>query len=122
MSSTYLPGVSREGLQVDYAGIRPKLCGPDAQRFQDFGVLWHTSRQVERQHVWQSSAAEAARAASGLLVSLVGIESPGLTASLALGEHIVKELEAHLWGRHNPRGRARKYVDDLGHDALDAWA
>lgn len=118
----YLPGVSREGLQVDYAGIRPKLCGPDAQRFQDFGVLWHASRHVERQHVWQSSAAEAGRAASGLLVSLVGIESPGLTASLALGEHIVKELEAHLWGRHNPRGRARKYVDDIGHDALDAWA
>lgn len=58
-------------LRPDYAGIRPKVAGTDA----DFVI---TSPQ-----------------AHGLpgLVQLFGIESPGLTASLALGEEVAARLE-----------------------------
>lgn len=115
----YLPGVDRAGLCEDYAGIRPKLGGPDAP-FIDFGVLWHRSRDVATQPVWQTRPDT--HAPHGWLVSLVGIESPGLTSALAIGEHVAHELEAHVWGTRDPVGPARTYVDDVGHDALDAWA
>jgi len=65
----YLPEVCADDLEPDYAGVRPKLQGPhDPPR--DFAV--HDA------------------AAQGLpgLWSLFGIESPGLTASEALGERV----------------------------------
>jgi len=58
----YLPGITADMLQPDTAGIRPKL-RPDGA-FADFVVR---------------------RGPTGL-VSLAGIESPGLTSCLALGE------------------------------------
>jgi L-2-hydroxyglutarate oxidase LhgO len=72
----YLPGLRAEWLTPDQAGIRPKLQAPGAP-FRDFVI-----------------AEESARGLPGL-VSLVGIESPGLTASLAIGER-VSELLASL--------------------------
>jgi len=57
----YLPGIAAADLQPDTSGIRPKLTGED--RFHDFVVR---------------------RGESGL-VTLAGIESPGLTSCLALG-------------------------------------
>lgn len=65
----YLPEVRADDLEPDYAGVRPKLQGPgDPPR--DFEI--HDA------------------SALGLpgLVSLFGIESPGLTASEALGERV----------------------------------
>lgn len=61
----YYPGLRFDQLHPDYAGIRPKLCGPDGG-VADFLI------QDENTH--------------GLpgLVQLFGIESPGLTASLAI--------------------------------------
>ncbi len=70
----FWPGVEAERLVPDYAGIRPKLHGPgeDQPDFQIHGTEVH-----------------------GLegLVALFGIESPGLTSSLALGEIVADRLD-----------------------------
>jgi 2-hydroxyglutarate dehydrogenase len=72
----YLPGVKQEGFQPDYAGIRPKLAPPGAP-FQDF---------VVRTDYADGSGGRAP------MISLLGIESPGLTASLALAEMVVEDI------------------------------
>ncbi|CAK5262463.1 unnamed protein product [Mycena citricolor] len=66
----YLPKVILDGLQPDYVGFRPKLAGPTGG-FQDFVIRTDFAR-------------------GGPLVSLLGIESPGLTSSLAIAEHVVE--------------------------------
>jgi L-2-hydroxyglutarate oxidase LhgO len=68
-----VPEIRDEDLSPDTAGIRPKLQGP-GERFRDFVV-----------------AEESARGRPGL-VNLVGIESPGLTSSLALAEEVERLL------------------------------
>jgi L-2-hydroxyglutarate oxidase LhgO len=69
----FWPAVDEEALAPDYAGIRPKLHGPDEPQpdFRLDGVDLH-----------------------GLtgLVALFGIESPGLTSSLAIGEEVAGRL------------------------------
>ncbi|CAK7208118.1 hypothetical protein SEUCBS140593_000043 [Sporothrix eucalyptigena] len=71
---TYLPSVDPSALQPDYAGMRPKLLPAGAvvtgQRFADFIVRSEPGYQG-----W---------------VNLLGIESPGLTSSLAIGEMVEK--------------------------------
>ncbi|TFK73036.1 FAD dependent oxidoreductase [Pluteus cervinus] len=74
----YLPGVQLEGLQPDYVGMRPKLVPPSGG-FQDF--------------VFHSDYADSLNK-SGPIISLLGIESPGLTSSLAIAEMVVEELIA----------------------------
>ncbi len=66
----YWPDLPDGALQPGYSGIRPKIVPPGAPG-QDFVI------QGPRDH--------------GLpgLVNLFGIESPGLTSSLALAEHVV---------------------------------
>lgn len=71
----YLPAVRDEDLSPDYAGIRPKLQGP-TDAFRDFVLLDGVSH-----------------GAPGL-VSLLGIESPGLTASAALAQRVAAMLPA----------------------------
>ncbi|KAF9095282.1 hypothetical protein BGX29_009121 [Mortierella sp. GBA35] len=61
---TYLPTIKSSSLYVDYAGIRPKLAGP-GEPFRDFIIHHHDG-----------------------FVNLAGIESPGLTSSLAIAEHV----------------------------------
>ena len=77
--TTYLPGVELHGLQPDYVGIRPKLIPPGGG-FQDFVF------RVDYPCV------DAERKRRGPMVSLLGIESPGLTSSLALAEIVVEEI------------------------------
>ncbi len=69
----YWPDLPDGALQPAYSGIRPKLAGP-GERQADFLIQSH--------------------AAHGLpgLINLFGIESPGLTACLALAEHACGEL------------------------------
>ncbi len=69
----YWPDLPDGALQPAYAGIRPKIV-PPAVAVQDFVV------QTTDTH--------------GLagLVNLFGIESPGLTASLALADHVAEAL------------------------------
>ena len=69
----YFPSLAQGSLLPGYTGIRPKL-GPAAAPAQDFVVQ-----------------GPAAHGVPGLL-NLYGIESPGLTASLALAEHGLAEL------------------------------
>ncbi|KAM5348087.1 hypothetical protein ACJ41O_007911 [Fusarium nematophilum] len=68
----YLPGVDAKDLVADYAGIRPKLAGRGAQGFLDFVI-----RKEEGYEGW---------------VNLLGIESPGLTSSLAIAERVEELL------------------------------
>ncbi|KAJ7056680.1 FAD dependent oxidoreductase-domain-containing protein [Mycena amicta] len=72
----YLPRVKLDGFEPDYVGIRPKLVGASGG-FQDF---------VFRIDFPDTEAESAGRS----LISLLGIESPGLTASLAIAEHIAR--------------------------------
>jgi L-2-hydroxyglutarate oxidase LhgO len=70
----FWPGLPDGALAPDYAGIRPKIHGPDEPQpdFRLDGVAEH-----------------------GLagLVALFGIESPGLTSSLAIGEAVAHMLQ-----------------------------
>lgn len=65
----YLPEVRAEHLTPDFAGIRPKLQGP-GEPFRDFVVE------------------EASRHGAPGLINLLGIESPGLTASEGIARHV----------------------------------
>jgi L-2-hydroxyglutarate oxidase LhgO len=71
----YWPGLSDGALLPGYAGMRPKISGPDepAADFRIDGPARH-----------------------GLpgLVNLFGIESPGLTSCLAIGEHVAELVSA----------------------------
>ena len=69
----YWPGLKDGSLQAGYAGMRPKLQGP-GQAAGDFVIQ-----------------GEAVHGLSGL-VNLFGIESPGLTSSLAIGEVVCQML------------------------------
>lgn len=69
----YLPAMRAEWLSPDYAGIRPRLTGP-GEAPRDFVVE------------------EESEAGLPGFVNLVGIESPGLTAALAIGERVVELL------------------------------
>ncbi len=71
----YWPGLPDGALQPGYAGMRPKISGP-GEPAADFLI------QGPAQH--------------GLpgLVNLFGIESPGLTSCLAIGEHVAGLLSA----------------------------
>ncbi|KAF9451751.1 FAD dependent oxidoreductase [Macrolepiota fuliginosa MF-IS2] len=73
----YLPDVSLSGLQPDYCGMRPKLVPPWGG-FQDF--LFRTD--------FLAGGGSTRRP----MLSLLGIESPGLTSSLAVAEHVVEDI------------------------------
>jgi 2-hydroxyglutarate dehydrogenase len=62
----YVPEIKEDELEEDFVGIRPKI----GRGFHDFRIEKH----------------------EGMGVSLIGIESPGLTSSLAIAEHIVEEI------------------------------
>src|SRR5271167_2121059 len=71
----YWPGLPDGSLVPDYCGIRPKLSGP-GEKPVDFVIAGEADHGLSR------------------LVSLFGIESPGLTASLSLAEEVVDYLAA----------------------------
>lgn len=69
----YWPGLKDGTLQAGYAGIRPKLQGPGVAA-GDFVIQGQAIHGVPG------------------LVNLFGIESPGLTSSLAIGERVSQML------------------------------
>lgn len=70
----YWPGLKDGALMPAYAGIRPKISGPNAPA-ADFCI--------------QGAAAHGVPG----LVNLFGIESPGLTSALAIAEHVTTLLD-----------------------------
>ncbi|KZT27026.1 NAD dehydrogenase [Neolentinus lepideus HHB14362 ss-1] len=82
--TSYLPEITFDGLSPDYCGVRPKLVGPGGG-FQDF-----VFRVDYPETFLKSSAAVGGNKTP--MVSLLGIESPGLTASMAIAEHIVEDI------------------------------
>lgn len=71
----YWPGLKNGALQPGYAGIRPKLTGPhEAKYVADFIIQGPVDHGVAG------------------LVNLYGIESPGLTSSLAIAEDVAARL------------------------------
>ncbi|KAF7794536.1 hypothetical protein EIP86_005670 [Pleurotus ostreatoroseus] len=81
----YLPEVKFDGLQPDYCGVRPKLVGPDGG-FQDF--VFRTNYPEDFSGGKVGSGEEGANP----MITLMGIESPGLTSSLAIAEMIVDDM------------------------------
>ena len=73
--SRYFPGLDPERLQPAYSGVRPKLSGP-GEPAADFVI------QSQHEH-----------GLSGL-INLFGIESPGLTSSMAIGDMVTACLAA----------------------------
>ena len=73
----YWPELPDGALVPAYAGIRPKISGPHAVA-SDFCIQGPDTHGVPG------------------LVNLFGIESPGLTSSLAIGEHVVGLLAQAL--------------------------
>jgi len=67
----YIPTFDKSLLKKGYSGVRPKLknCGEGKSDFMIQGEEVHNTRN---------------------LINLFGIESPGLTSSLVLGEHILE--------------------------------
>lgn len=70
---TYWPALPDGALVADYAGIRPKLHGP-TEPMPDFRIDGPEVHGVAN------------------LVNLLGIESPGLTSSLAIADMVVEKL------------------------------
>ncbi len=68
-ASRYWPSLAEAGFVPDYAGIRPRLAGP-GESFRDFVVEETSEYGVPG------------------FVACIGIESPGLTAALALAERV----------------------------------
>jgi L-2-hydroxyglutarate oxidase LhgO len=71
---SYYPGLEVERLHADYTGVRPKLYR-EGEPVPDFAIHGADKHGQEG------------------LVALYGIESPGLTASLAIGEVVAGMLE-----------------------------
>lgn len=78
----YFPGLNAQQLQPDYAGIRPKL---------------HTKHETAADFVIHRPSNRPPA------VHLFGIESPGLTASLAIGTFVTEMLQKQADEAHNTR-------------------
>lgn len=70
----YYPGIDDRELRPGYTGIRPQLAGPGGRQ-QDFVIQGPETHGVIG------------------LVNLFGIESPGLTAVLAIGDYVAEMAE-----------------------------
>jgi len=72
----YWPDLKSNSLTPDYAGIRPKVVGPHDPA-HDFVIQGYAVHGITG------------------LVNLFGIESPGLTACMAIAEHVYADFETY---------------------------
>lgn len=77
----YLPSLETAHLTPDQAGVRPKLAGP-GEAPRDFEIIDTDA---------SSSAVRDGESAPGV-IHLIGIESPGLTASLAIADEVARRI------------------------------
>ena len=75
--SQYFPNIDANKLQPAYAGIRPKLQGKD-DSFKDFVIQTSEVHQLKG------------------LINLFGIDSPGLTSSLAIADYVAEQIKGVL--------------------------
>jgi L-2-hydroxyglutarate oxidase LhgO len=73
----YLPELRDDQLSADYAGIRPKLQGPNDE-FRDYVIEDAGAHGIPG------------------LINLIGIESPGVTASAAIAERTAALVARHF--------------------------
>jgi L-2-hydroxyglutarate oxidase LhgO len=73
----YLPSIEPDDLMPDFAGVRPKLQGL-GEGFRDYVIRDETDKGLPG------------------LINLIGIESPGLTASPAIAEYVAGLTSAAL--------------------------
>lgn len=95
MIRSYLPKIERDGINLDYCGIRPKLgktSGTAGPNFADFYI------KEESEDGFPG------------FVNLLGIESPGLTSSLAIAEYV----ERILYG--SQKGKGEQEAKQAGKD------
>lgn len=78
--STYFPSVQADRLQPSYAGIRPKLMTNGSDVLSDFVIEYLKEDRYE-------------------VVNLLGIESPGLTSSLAIAAEVDDGLKNGVFGK-----------------------
>ena len=69
----YFPKLNPDKLAFNYCGIRPKLTGPN-EAAADFMIQTRSQHNIEG------------------LINLFGIESPGLTASLAIADRVIQDI------------------------------
>ncbi|MBL7013229.1 MAG: NAD(P)/FAD-dependent oxidoreductase [Candidatus Marinimicrobia bacterium] len=74
---TYIPELKKEDLSPDFSGIRPKIKTND-HSFSDFYI---SHEDVKGFPGW---------------INLIGIDSPGLTSSLAIGEKVAQIVHSAL--------------------------
>jgi len=74
--STFLPAIEYDDLEPEMAGVRPKIQEPGG-KIKDFIIRDEKDKGLPG------------------LINLIGIESPGLTASTAIAEYIESLLELH---------------------------
>mgnify|MGYP000272983591 CR=1 FL=1 len=72
--SQYFPDIDVDKLQPAYSGIRPKLQGK-ADGFRDFVIQTAETHKIKG------------------LINLFGIDSPGLTSSLAIANYVAEKLK-----------------------------
>ena len=75
MILSYLPSVKRDAIDLDYCGIRPKLGKTGSTAGKNFADFY-----IKQEEGFPG------------FVNLLGIESPGLTSSLAIGEMVEQML------------------------------
>ena len=73
--SKFWPQIKNKDISPDYAGIRPKIYGTGGQQIEDF-MFKHTSFEEAQ------------------IVSLLGIESPGVTCCLSIARHVADMISA----------------------------
>ena len=74
----YYPALNKDDLNPDYAGVRPKIVDA-GEPSADFMI------QFENEHAIEG------------YVTLYGIESPGLTASLAIADYVRQSLDEKIY-------------------------
>ena len=70
----YMPDIINYNIEEDFSGIRPKLQGPN-EGFRDFTIKHEDDNDLFG------------------FINLIGIESPGLTASPAIGKYVSEMFE-----------------------------
>lgn len=115
----YMPRIERANFFADFAGVRPKLAAP-GEGFRDF-LVEYIDHLVEETNATRGTtpcegtrltpvmkSVEAGSSSDGAersatVVWLNGIESPGLTASSAIGDHVASWLVGpQRYQRHPP--------------------